>query len=209
LAWIAHDVCTKDARNIFQCPSLLYVPKCSYTSIQFHYSIPCNVKISYTSEILLHVAVTSVNCSHFSYCTTTTLLMSSPPLLWTSCICFFLGGNRALLCSAEVGTWQRWDWMVTSLLLVVGDRHQKIPAVSPSLYFKLWESPVKIKVHALRLRGSFQFWINWVSSSMSNLTIQLNLIFYGVIFCISLRCLHFLLLYLDTSKYATNLSQAA
>jgi len=73
-------------------------------------------------------------------------------------ICFFLGGNRTRLCSSEVGTWQRWDWIVTFLLRhAVEDRHLKIPAVSSSFYFKLWESPVKIKVHTLHLKGSFKF----------------------------------------------------
>jgi len=179
---IWHELRTMFARKTHETFFNVHRFSMSLMFLHFHYSIPCNVKMSYTSEIL-HVAVTSVNCSHFSYCTTTTLLMSFPPLLWTSCHLLLRMRELGAVVQCRSGdmTTLGLDGDVPSAS-AVGDRHQKIPAVSPSFYFKLLESP--FKVHTLHLRGSFQFWINWVSSSMSNLTIQLNLIFYGVIFCL-------------------------
>jgi hypothetical protein len=134
-------------------------------------------------------SLTSVNCSHFSYCTTTTLLMSCPPLFWTSCHLLLLRREQDALSSSEVGD-------MTPLGLD-GDgpsatccRRSSFEDLRGQLIFLLQAmGPTKIKVHTLHLRESFKFWINWVSSSMSNLTIQPNIILDGVIrdFCISLR----------------------
>jgi len=123
--------------------------------------------------------------------------------------CFLLGGNRTRLYSSEVGdmTTLGFDGDVPSATCC---RRSSFEDPRGQLIFLLQAmgKSCKIKVHTLHLKGSFKFWIAWVSSAMFNLTIQLNLILDGVIrdICISLRW-PFSTYWLH--QHATNLSQAA